>query len=141
MRRVLFALLFVFAVTACGEGSPATQAPAPHGGPADNTLTVTMSFHRDLSDPIYAEGAIPEIRLRDDQGNLVAVKTTMTGKTIEFGQLRPGTYRLEPAVRPCDANCGYLDGRTDGCRSTLELVDSMEVKVEFEVGAPCRIST
>jgi hypothetical protein len=155
MRRVvlalLFAPLFVCAVAACGEASPATETPLSHGGPsapgtpeapnqADKTITVTFSFVHHPNDPIFTEGAVTEVRLLDDQGNEVATKTTMIGKPIRFTHLRPGTYRLEPAKRPCDANCGYLDGRLDGCRSTIKLVDSMQVKVEFEVGSPCRIS-
>ena len=70
---------------------------------------------------------------------MIATKRTGSDKPVRFTGLAPGD-RLEPALQPCDGSCGYLDGRMDGCRTTIDLVDSVSMRVDFTVGEPCRIS-
>lgn len=152
MRAFVVAVLSVFALTACGDASPAAPGPTSHlstsrGTPeaslsrGHQTITVASTVHPGRDGMLYVEGAIPEIRLRDGAGKIIATKLVRSDGSIRFTDLAPGAYQLEPALRPCDGNCGYLDPRTDSCRSSVELVDSLTVTVRFTVGDPCRIST
>jgi hypothetical protein len=137
MRRTLLAFTFVSALTACGTETAATQAP-----PVDitnKTITVSSTYYDVPGHPILLEGAIREFRLVDDEGNLIATKRVSTDDPVRFTGLSPGRYRLEPALQPCDGNCTVLDGRTDDCRTTIDLVESIRATVKFTVGEPCRI--
>jgi hypothetical protein len=137
MRRTFLALTFVSALAACGTETAATQDPPET---TDKTITVSSTYYDVPGHPILLEGALREFRLVDDEGNLIATKRTGTDEPLRFTGLSPGRYRLEPALQPCDGNCSVLDGRTDDCRMTIDLVDSVRATVKFTVGKPCRIS-
>jgi hypothetical protein len=146
MRRVVLALMLVFAVTACGEGS-ATETPPSHVPTSppppsghDGTISVVTTYKASVHGAMYTEGALAEVRLLRRDGTVVATKTVPPGKTTTFSHLAPGSYRVAPALRPCDGNCSNLDGRTDGCLASIDLVDSIEVTVDFQVGEPCRVT-
>src|SRR4051812_30543958 len=110
MPKALIALSLLLAVAACGTETAATQPP-----PDETTKTITVSFtyHDDPHHPIYLERAVPEYRLIDHSGTLIATKLAPSDTPVRFAGLSRGTYRLEPALRPCDGNCDYLDPRTD----------------------------
>jgi hypothetical protein len=57
-----------------------------------------------------------------------------------WNELKPGSYTLSAAVRPCDGNCGYLDPPVDSCEQTLVLDGNKAVEVTFLFGHPCRIT-
>lgn len=148
MRSAVVTLVLSASLVGCGTARIADRAPThstmsdPAGSPvgADRSLTVTTSLRQAPGGAMYFEGAMAEIRLLDAQGSLLASRTVMPGKPARFGNLLPGVYRLAPALRPCDGNCGYLDGRTDGCQASFHLVDSMEADVAFRISRPCRVS-
>jgi hypothetical protein len=148
MRRLIAtafaATALVAALSGCGSQ---TDDPAGSGGPATQivqqapaTLTVATSLSTD--GPMhYTEGALVHMVLRDADGNIADGGTKWPGKRFVFDGLDPGTYVLEPALRPCDGNCGYLDPPTDSCRDTLTIDGDLSVRVEFTVGDPCVVGT
>jgi len=104
-------------------------------------IAVNMTQHRGAHGAVYTEGAMAEVILRDAQGTKVDVQTKAPQGRLAFTNLKPGTYFVEPALRPCDANCGYLDARVDSCSHKLEVDGRVDVKVDFIVGSRCRIHT
>jgi hypothetical protein len=109
--------------------------------PTAGMVTVKMTFHRGSHGALYIEGAMAEVILRDAHGKKVDVQTKEPRARLTFTNLEPGTYILEPALRPCDANCGYLDPRVDSCSRKLEVDGRVNVKVDFTVGSRCTIHT
>ena len=80
-----------------------------------------------------------DIVLRDGTGRMVGRRTVRPGTSVDFRDLVAGTYRLEPALRPCDGNCGYLDPRLDDCSGTVRVVRAVRVRVDFAVGVSCAL--
>lgn len=138
MRRLLVALTLGLALTACGTESAVKQDPVLES--TNKTIAVSSTYHDVPGHPVLLEGAIREFRLVDRDGTVIATKQTSSDKPVRFTGLAPGRYRLEPALQPCDGTCDLLDGRTDDCRTTIDLVDSLSMRVDFTVGEPCRIS-
>ena len=146
MRRLIATALSstVVAAVLAGCGSNADD-PAPGGAPTiveshRATLTVATSYSEGRNGALYIEGALARLVLRDSDGNVAGAATHWPGKKFVFADLDPGTYVLEPALRPCDGNCGYLDGPTDACRETLSIDGDMGVRVDFTVGEPCVVA-
>jgi hypothetical protein len=104
-------------------------------------IAVTTSYRLGRLGPVYREGAMVEVILRDVDGKKVDVQTQRPKAPLEFTDLKPGTYVLEPGLRPCDGNCGYLDPRVDTCTRTLEVQGHVKVKVDFIIGFECRVRT
>lgn len=145
MRRVATTIAVVCLVgtlvTACGSDASTPAAPPQPSPPDAVTLQVDTRLLPGADGALYTEGALAEVILRDSAGNPVARETARPPEAIRFPSLAPGTYTLAPALRPCDGNCGYLDGRTAGCRATLDLTADTTVSVRFTVAAPCEIDT
>ena len=103
---------------------------------------VTTAQHRGLDGALYIEGAIPEIKIVDSNGHVVATKRVERGRQVRFvGLLGRGVYVLKAADLVCDGNCSVIDGPADGCQSKIEIGDALAVRVDFTVGVPCRITT
>jgi hypothetical protein len=123
-------------------GSGSDRAEAPEWSPepvAANTLLVTTTFDRGNPWIVYREGARAELILRDDAGEVVERRVVRPGRSVEFHELPVGEYRLEPALRPCDGNCGYLDPRLDDCGGTVKATGSVQVRVDFVVRSSCTL--
>ena len=139
----LAALLLVSMAWLAGcasDGSTSAETPDVSVEPiVGNPLLVTTTY--DYRSPwiVYREGARAEVILRDEHGDLVDRRIVRPGKSVEFRGLPVGDYRLEPALRPCDGNCGYLDPRLDDCSATVTLIGSVQVRVAFVVGSPCTL--
>jgi hypothetical protein len=140
-RRLAFASLASVAWLAgcAGDGSPGPATPEPDGTPVENTLLVRTTYDAGHPWIVYREGAMAEIILRDDAGQVVDRRIVRPGRPVEFRDLPAGDYRLEPALRPCDGNCGYLDPRMDDCRATVAVTRSVRVRVDFAVGDSCTL--
>jgi hypothetical protein len=136
MRTLTLAIASGLLATACGSATPSDPGAA---GPPSGSETLTITTTYDFSDGMYIEGALAQIAVFDDDGQ-VATKTKWPGKVFTFPHLDPGTYDLKAALRPCDANCGYLDGPTDRCHATLRVDRDLRVRVDFMVGEPCSIA-
>ena len=61
---------------------------------------------------------------------------------LRFEHLRSGTYTLEPALRPCDGNCGQLDPRAAECAFPVKKVGatSVRLRVVFRGVEPCVVT-
>jgi hypothetical protein len=148
MRRLIAtACAIASAVLLGGCGSQADEPVGASGSPATEivqaapaTLTVATSLSTD-GPTHYTEGAMARVVLRDEDGNVVASGIKSPGRSFVFADLERGTYVLEPALRPCDGNCGYLDPPTDSCEHTVTIDGDMSVRVEFSVGDPCAVAT
>jgi hypothetical protein len=150
MRRLIAT---AFAATAVGTvlSGCGSQTDDPSGGSGGTptavvqetpaTLTVATSLSSTRDGGMYIEGALAHIVLRDADGNVFDAGTKWPGEKFVFDGLEPGTYVLEPALRPCDGNCGYLDPPTDSCRDMLTIDGDMSVRVEFTVGDPCVVAS
>ena len=118
-----------------------TSVPAHSEEPAAGTLTLTASFLRPHDALVYREGVMVEVLLLDADGDRVAVHRGHPGRPMVFDDLAAGRYVVRPAVRPCDANCGYLDPRLDGCSRTIHVTHHVDVQVALLVGSPCHLRT
>jgi hypothetical protein len=147
MRRLIAtACAIASAVLLGGCGSQADEPVGASGSPATEIVqaapgTLTVATSLSSGGPMYIEGALARMVLRDEDGSVVASGMKWPGKTFVFTELEPGTYVLEPALRPCDGNCGYLDPPTDSCEHTVTIDGDMSVRVEFSVGDPCVVGT
>ena len=97
--------------------------------------------------PLYIEGSIGYLRVVAlDTGVVLRkgrVKNAAPGTTRRLFKrfLKPGRYRIVSYQRPCDGNCGYLDGPTERCDATVHLRDNQPRGVTLAVtpGTGCRV--
>jgi hypothetical protein len=135
--------LLALLLSACGQGSgshPRADAGQPAADPAGSiTLTVHSSVRPGKHGEMFVEGAVPELRLTAPDGTELTPAQDHRDDAV-FAGLDPGRYRLHAALRPCDGNCGYLDGPTAPCAATVHVMADREVSVRWRVGQPCRVS-
>jgi hypothetical protein len=127
-------LACLLTLTACAQVD--AQPPPPE---AKGSLVVSGTQKTGGVNGIwYTEGAVPDIILRDATGRSVGRKSG--GGLLRFDNLAPGQYTIEPALRPCDANCDYLDPRTDACSGPVQIgADVVRLHVIYTMGEACRI--
>lgn len=141
-RRLLLAVLVltvVPALNACGQStSDLGPVAGPSADPPTGRITFTTTYGPGENGVLYTEGALVEVRLRDRHGRRIDTKIAAPDKPIRFRNLPAGSYRALLALRPCEANCGYLGSRDDGCQQDI-VVDSgvVGVHVDFRVGSRC----
>lgn len=87
----------------------------------------------------YMEGALPFVRVR--RGGKVLVEQEVPATPLSFS-LAPGTYELSSYVRPCDANCDYLDEPTDECHAhfTIKADQDLHVTSVARAGVACQLT-
>lgn len=143
MRRVATLLALAVLAAGCGQASdavaPKQTRSDPEPTPHKVSVVVTTKMHWQ-DEMIYIEGALQEVALVDANGHRFTAEPAMNGP-FRFDHLSPGTYELHGALRPCDGNCGILDGRVDRCHTTLEVASDLEAQVSFTIGQPCVITT
>jgi hypothetical protein len=122
----------------CGSraGSPETGPYSPVA--TTNTLTVRTQIAPGQHGMMFIEGAVPEIRLIGADGTAVSPERDHRATAL-FSGLAPGTYRLHAALRPCDGNCGYLDGPTAPCAGVVRVPVDGVVDVTWRVGRSCHV--
>ena len=135
-------LAVLVAAPGCSDSAPAVSGPpqALHGAPL--VIREARAAH-----PLYIEGSIGYLRVVDADTDIVVrkgrVRTAAPGTTRRTFKrfLRPGRYRIVSYQRPCDGNCGYLDGATEHCETTIELHDAGPRRLTLEItpGAGCRV--
>jgi hypothetical protein len=123
------------------SGDVGASVNFPEDRPTAGMITVSMTLRQGPHSPRYIEGAMAEVILRNARGKKVKVQTKEPQGRLTFTHLEPGTYILEPALRPCDGNCGYLDPRVDSCSQQIQVDGRVDVKVDFTVGSRCTIRT
>jgi hypothetical protein len=134
MRRRAFGILAL----ALALGSCSTLTSAGEPPPPGALVRVTVAVPHGAG--LYIEGAVrylhitgPAIdtQLQLNQGGATAV-------SLPGGQ----TYQLESWARPCDGNCGNLDGPTDRCTETFPLESGKTTAIEITAppGKPCTMA-
>ena len=135
MRSALItaALATVLAVGACARSAADDPAAETTG-----SILLTADYKAGKDGALYIEGAIAEMIVRDATGREISRESGLG--PLRFTVAVPGLYTIQPALRPCDGNCGYLDPRTDSCAMTaLVAADVVRLHVTFRVGEPCQI--
>jgi len=128
-------MLFVL-VSGCAVAVPSQSATSPGAG---GRVVVTNDVKPGPGGVYYIEGAIADIKLIDSNGDEIEADRETRQKTVYEG-LAADDYTLEPALRPCDANCDNLDARTDVCQATLAVGHTtVHVHVRFTVGSACHL--
>lgn len=93
----------------------------------------------------YIEGAFAYVEVTDESGAQIARVEDPEyhlAKEIARVDLPVGQYVIWTYVRSCAASCEALDGPTDGCELTVDVVPAeiVEVRVERDVVRPCEAS-
>ena len=134
MRRqtLLLAPLALLLLAACADPSTPSDAPAPA------SLTVTIASSE--GGPVYIEGALRFLHVTGPDTDLQKKLDTNGPVTITLPD--GGSYRLESWARPCDGNCGYLDGAIDRCSGTFPVTggETTAIEITAPVGHACTLS-
>jgi hypothetical protein len=140
-RPLIAAAGLVLVATGCGsDGSTPTARDTAPPEPTSYTVTVHTDQRPGRHGEMYFEGALPEIRLVSADGTLLEPAKDHQDTAV-FADLEPGDYTIRAAQRPCDGNCGYLDGPMDACEHQLTVTADTTVEVDFRVAEPCTVST
>jgi len=135
MRSALIAgaVATLLAVGACAQSS-ADDPKAEENG----SILLTADYKAGDNGVLYIEGAVAEVIVRDAAGQEISRGSGID--PLRFTVPAPGLYTIQPALRPCDGNCGYLDPRTDSCTTTVLVhADVVRLHVTYRVGEPCQI--
>ena len=134
MRRLTLLLgpVALALLAACADPSIPSDAPAPA------SLTVTIAPSE--GGPVYIEGALRYLHVTGPDVDVRKQLDTNGPVTITLPD--GGSYRLESWARPCDGNCGYLDGAVDRCSGTFPVTggETTAIEVTAPVGHPCTFS-
>jgi hypothetical protein len=118
---------------ACGQSS----ADDP-GAEREGSMVVSGVHKPGPNGALYIEGSVADVILRDASGQEVGRESG--NGLLRFEDLAPGQCTIEPAVRPCEGNCGYLDPRTDQCSDSVQVGKGVvRLRVVYRVGVPCRV--
>lgn len=137
---VRLALLVLCIVSGCvsggGDGRSDSGDASYVGSEGKGSMVVTSRFEK--SGSVFKEGAMPEVVLRDAMRHKVG--TVRGFGRLRFTGLSAGDYVIEPALRPCNANCGNLEERTGSCSAEVEVGSrSTRVRVVYRIGESCKV--
>jgi hypothetical protein len=122
----------------CGSATssePRTASPEIQ----TSTLTVTTEIRPGHHGAMFTEGAVPEIRVVTGDGTELTPREDHVSPAV-FEGLTTGDYRLRAVLRPCDGNCGYLDGPMSPCGASLHVADDLTYAVHWKVGEDCTVA-
>jgi hypothetical protein len=122
----------------CGSttaAEPRTPSPDTHG----STLTVQTQINPGKHGSMFIEGALPEIRLVTSGGTELKPSKDHASPAV-FADLPPGDYRLRAVLRPCDGNCGNLDGPLSPCGKAAHVDGDLTFAVTWRVGDDCHVT-
>jgi hypothetical protein len=143
MTTSRYAVLGAAAVLALLIGCGHTVPAVPTGTAPRTTPGTTVTVHADLAagrnGAMFTEGAVPEIRLVDADGHTRSPQDDHAFVAV-FRDVGPGRYRLEAVLRPCDANCDYLDGPTGRCTKDVHVSEGSTFVVSWRVGEACLVA-
>ncbi len=137
MRLTRAAVPALVVVVSLG-GSAVAGPLAPVSGRSGSVVVASVQ-ERGADGAVFTEGAVVEVRLRDASG--AVVDTERGDGALRFDHLGSDTYTVEPALRPCDGNCGYLDPRVAECTSRVAVATTtVRLRVVFRGDEPCVVS-
>lgn len=113
-----------------------TQTSAQHGS-GGHRLSVTTKIKPGRHGEVFTEGAVPEIRLVSKTGTTISPARDHVDSPV-FKHLEAGRYVLKAVLRPCDGNCGYLDGPVSPCRTVVHVPADATARVTWRIGEDCR---
>jgi hypothetical protein len=91
--------------------------------------------------PFFDEGSLTQLRLVREDGTIVVDGVHSTEKPL---RLAPGSYTLETVERPCDGNCGTLNGPVGSTRCALGVRvvagQSSEVSIALKLSGAAAVS-
>jgi hypothetical protein len=136
IRYAALVMAALAALTGC------TSVDTDGGLRPDSNAGRTVLAHTDIRPgprgEMFFEGAVPEIRLVDGAGK-VNRPVRDHRETAAFPALEPGIYRIQAALRPCDGNCGTLDGAMYRCSAQVRVDGAEVLRVRWRVGQTCRV--
>lgn len=114
-------------------------SPAAGAGAESATGSLSVREHVQESDGIYFEGYVSFLRLRNVGSGRVAIDRTFNGEVHLDAEVPLGHYRLIRYIRPCDANCDFLDPKTERCAIGVRVTRDSQLRavVRTTVGRPC----
>lgn len=127
-----------FAVAGCllclGLAGTPTQATS-----AATTGSLEVREHAQESQGIYIEGYVSFLRLRNVESGRLAIDRRFQGEVHVDARVPLGHYRLIRYIRPCDANCDFLDPKTERCAIGVRVTRDSQLRavVRTTVGRPC----
>jgi hypothetical protein len=130
----LGAAALALAVAGCGH----QDVVEPTATSPEATVTVRTEIVPGHHGEMFFEGAVPEIRLVGHGGTLAPAHDH--DDSAVFRHVPPGRYRLVAVLRPCDGNCGTLDGPTGGCSHPVHVREDGSFEVSWHVGSRCRVA-
>ena len=144
-RRVLAGVAAATALTVgAATAGAVTWPPDPPQEPATTGSAVRLSATMDPEGPeiFYFEGALVEVSLlAEGDGSRVAHLGPGTAPLREsVGDLEPGRYVVQAAVRPCGGNCNVLDSPTDTCQHPVDVAADTTIEVVFRYGQACTVA-
>ena len=111
---------------------------------ASEAAVGTLDFRQFFaSRPVYTEGAVSFVRLRDASGDSVVHRRVQHRPRFRMvRRLRPGRYKVVSYQRPCDRNCSVLDAPSDRCARRIRILSGglTEVTVRVSPGRGCRMT-
>jgi hypothetical protein len=131
--HVIVASALMLGLTAGGSAALAGAADAP----ATGRLVLT---ERGQEPCCYIEGFVRFVRIKHE--GKVIYKGRWKPDSVFRRSLPEGTYRIIRELRPCDANCNYLDPVSERCGITVSLKAGERLKLVAlpETLGTCRIT-
>ena len=126
--------------THCADtgGQPGDSPPPGEPRPALHFLEIEQRYEPGPSGVLYVEGARTEVLVTGADGGTQALQGDESARLTV--SLPAGTYVVEPALRPCSANCVQGMGeRTDACTLTIDVPATQRLRVRHVVGQHCTV--
>jgi hypothetical protein len=140
-RHRLQWLVVALVAAGCGVGIAwfvTRDTPLPSGS---NRLVVYETYLG--QEAFYTEGFQSYLAVAADAGGSTTVTVPRNAGPAFTKRLAPGRYTIKSWLRPCDGNCGTLDGSTDRCQLAVSLgaARPTDYIVLLTPGRGCRIET
>jgi hypothetical protein len=124
-------------VTGCDSSTGPHRSPS--GSSGDFSLTISQESTAGPQGQLLVEGGLAEVRLTGMDGR-TRTERGDPNEPLTFSALHAGSYLLEAATRPCNANCGDLAARIDSCQVRVTLPDTARLHIRYVATRPCSIS-
>lgn len=125
-------------LVACGGAGGSATADPPLGGDQQHSLVVEQTYGPGRGGVLLVEGGIADVLVRGEGGKEEVLQGN-PDKPLTFKGLAAGQYTVEPAIRPCNANCGNLGGRIYGCSISIDVPAVTRLAVRYIATEPCEV--